>query len=221
MSILLNEHGAPQAQVDERCKIAFEKLGRQAIIQAFRSPRPWQEIKALANAQLPKLQLILPSELAASTKARLDDKTEFGHKKTKQPHDKKQPVVIQLRPEDLSIPGMIFKQGSDEAVQHIPFSAIGVDAKGVIPVTAEQAKPYLALPQPISRHGLAKHVSETCEMKSRRPTSSSFARWNKCVRMSVSKRHMLAVDDLWRGFGILPIKHVTSSFREFKVHRSA
>ena len=68
---------------------------------------------------------------------------------------------------------------------------------------------------------LAKHVSETCEMKSRRPTSSSFARWNKCVRMSVSKRRMLAVDDLWRGFGIVPIKHVTSSFRAFKVPRSA
>ena len=69
---------------------------------------------------------------------------------------------------------------------------------------------------------LAKTLSESCEMRSQRPTSSSFARWNKCVRMPVSKRRMLAVDRLWQGHGILPIKHVTSAFkgRVFAVLRS-
>ena len=155
LTALLTEHGVYPSQVEERSNMVLEKLGRAAVMQACRSSRPWQELKAVANAQLPKVQLILPSELSTSIKARLDAKTEFGHKKVKQHPDKKQPVVIQLLPEDLTIPGMIFKQGSDEAVQQIPFSAIGVDAKGVILVTADQAKPYLALPQPISKHGLA------------------------------------------------------------------
>ena len=133
----------------------FETLGRAAVLQATRSPRPWQELKALANAQLPKLQLILPSELSASIKAKLESKAEFGYKKVKKPQDKRQQTVIQLRPEDLSVPNMIFKQGTDEAVQQIPFAATGTDSKGVVLVTAEQATPYLALQQPISKYGLA------------------------------------------------------------------
>ena len=152
---ILLEHGVPLHQVEERCNIVFETLGRAAVLQATRSPRPWQELKALANAQLPKLQLILPSELSASIKAKLESKADFGYKKVKKPQDKRQQTVIQLRPEVLSIPNMIFKQGTDEAVQQIPFAAIGTDSKGVVLVTAEQATPYLALQQPISKYGLA------------------------------------------------------------------
>ena len=163
---LLHEHGVPSDQIESRCAVIFEKLGRAAVVQLMRSSKPWAELKSLANAQLPKLQLILPSELAATIQARLASKTEFGHKKIKKQPEKKPPIVIQLKPEDLSIPGMIFKQGCDEAVQQIPFSSIGVDAKGVVLVTAEQAKPYLALQKPISKHGLAMlvldHSNDVC-----------------------------------------------------------
>ena len=45
-------------------------------------------------------------------------------------------------------------------------------------------------------------------------SSSPFARWNKRVRVSVSKGRMLAADRVWQGHGILPTKpkHVTSAF---------
>ena len=61
---------------------------------------------------------------------------------------------------------------------------------------------------------LSKHLSETCVMKSRRPSSSPFARWNRRVRVSVSKGRMLAADRVWQGHGSLPTKpkHVTSAF---------
>ena len=61
---LLEEHGVPKEKLHTRVGLIMERIGRQGIIQCCRSPRPWHELKALANSQSPKLQLILPSELA-------------------------------------------------------------------------------------------------------------------------------------------------------------
>ena len=60
---------------------------------------------------------------------------------------------------------------------------------------------------------LAKKLSEVFHVQSARPTSTSFARWNKCLRISVPKGRMQDIDNLWKSHGIVPIKHVTSSFR--------
>ena len=60
---------------------------------------------------------------------------------------------------------------------------------------------------------LAKKLDQVCVLKSRRPTSSSFSRWNKCFFMQISKRRMSEVDLLWKKRGILPIKYVQKAFR--------
>lgn len=60
---------------------------------------------------------------------------------------------------------------------------------------------------------LAKKLSAVFHVQSARPTSTSFARWNKCLRISVPKGRMQDIDNLWKSHGIVPIKHVTSSFR--------
>ena len=60
---------------------------------------------------------------------------------------------------------------------------------------------------------LAKKLDQVCVLKPRRPTSSSFSRWNKCFFMQISKRRMSEVDLLWQKRGIVPIKLVTAAFK--------
>ena len=152
---MLEEHGVPKDKLQSRVGMVMEKLGRAGVIQSCRSPRPWQELKALANSQTPKIQLILPSELAEKIRERVELGDAFGDRKKKKHETKKEQPFPRLQPDDLSIPPAIFKQGRDEPVKQLGFSNIGVDASGVVLVTAEQAQPYLKLNKPLSKHGLA------------------------------------------------------------------
>ncbi len=85
LSQLLHEHGVPGDQIESRTNIVIDKLGRTSIAKAFRASRPWAEIKSLANNVVPKVQLVLPSELQEVISARLQDSTPFGDKRQKKP----------------------------------------------------------------------------------------------------------------------------------------
>ena len=152
---MLEDHGVPKDKLHSRVGMILEKIGRQGIIQCCRSPRPWPELKALANSQSPKLQLILPSELAEKIRERVESGASFGDQKKKKQDQKREQTFPKLQPEDLSIPSTVFKQGRDQPVQQVGLGNIGVDASGVVLVTAEQAQPYLQLAKPLSKHGLA------------------------------------------------------------------
>ena len=82
LSVLLKAHGVPSEEVEARTKMAIERLGVQAVRKAIGSVRPWQEIKSLANAASPMVQLVLPSELQQVIAKRKPQ--EVGHKKHKQ-----------------------------------------------------------------------------------------------------------------------------------------
>ena len=152
---LLFDHGVPQEKLTQRLNTVMEKIGRQGVIQCCRSPRPWQELKSLASAQTPKIQLILPSELAEKIRERVESGASFGDQRKKKNDTKKDQPFPKLVPEDLSVPPAVFKQGSDQPVQQIGLVNIGVDTSGVVLVSAEQAQPYLKLTKPLSKHGLA------------------------------------------------------------------
>ena len=152
---LLADHGVPQEKLQQRLGMVFEKIGRQGIIQCCRSPRPWQELKSLASALTPKVQLILPSELAEKIRERVETGASFGDQKKKKVDTKKDQPFPKLLPEDLTVPPAVFKQGRDQPIQQVGLANIGVDASGVVLVSAEQAQPYLKLAKPLSKHGLA------------------------------------------------------------------
>ena len=163
---LLIEHGVPSEVVDERAAQAFSCLGRPKIIQAIRSHRPWQELKSISNAVVPRFQLVLPSELQNAIQARAARPSQFGAKNHKQlSREQKAPIVI--RPEDLSVPDGIFKQGQSELVRQIPVQAIGPEACGVVVISAGDALPYIRLSRPISKNGLGllilDHSHEGCQ----------------------------------------------------------
>ena len=152
---VLEDHGVPKEKLHQRVGMIFEKIGRQGVIQCCRSPRPWQELKSLANSLTPKVQLILPSELAEKIRERVESGASFGDHKKKKPEPKKDIPFPKLQPEDLSIPPAVFKQGQDQPVHQVGLNNIGVDTSGVVLVSADQAQPYLKLSKPLSKYGLA------------------------------------------------------------------
>lgn len=101
---LLEEHGVPKDKLQARVNMIMEKLGRQSVIQCCRAPRPWQELKAVANSQTPKIQLILPSELAEKIRERVASGESFGDRKQKKPENRKEQPFPRLQPDDLTIP---------------------------------------------------------------------------------------------------------------------
>ena len=152
---LLLQHGVPQAEVLKRAQQVVACLGRGPIIQTMRSKQDWAELKALANAQQPRLQLVLLSELAAVIKKRADSGRPFGDKQKKQQHDDQPKGPLVMSPQDVSIPDGLFKQGEDSLISQIALSAIRQDASGIVVVSAQQAQPYLKLAKPLSSVGLA------------------------------------------------------------------
>ena len=144
---LLKKHGVPEAEAMPRSKSVIDRIGRMHILQALRSGRVWAELKSLANQQQPKVQLVLPSELADAIRARADTGQPFGDKRKKAKHSAasvpKGPIVMQ--PADVTIPDGLFKQGETQLIRQINISAIRKDASGIVVVNANQAEPYLRL----------------------------------------------------------------------------
>ena len=163
---LLQSHAVPSSCSADRASVILDKLGRPAVVKAFRAQRPWAELKALANAASPKLQLVLPSELEVAIQSKASEGKPVGDRSRKQKMQKPIPIPVTLKPSDISIPDGVFKHGKDIQVKQIPLSTIGKASQGVVLVTASQAKPYLSVLKPISQEGLAllvlDHADPSC-----------------------------------------------------------
>ena len=154
---LLHKHGVPEEEAMARANSVIEKLGRSKVIQALRTERSWAELKNVANQQQPKVQLVLPSELAQAIKDRADSGQAFGDKRKKLKSTGHAPAKgpLVLQPGDVSIPDGLFKQGESQLIRQINLASIRKDASGLVVVNASQAEPYIRLTQPLSSHGLA------------------------------------------------------------------
>ena len=144
----------PRDQCKLRADTIIEKLGRTAVAKALRANRPWFELKSLANAASPKLQLVLPSELEIAIKQRAAEGKAVGDKSRKKKTSSVDPSPVHLQPCDLSIPEGVFKQGSDTLICQIQLSSIGKTSRGVVISNSSQASPYIHLTKPISQEGL-------------------------------------------------------------------
>ena len=152
---LLRSHGVPSDVVGARVDTVLEKLGRTAVSKAIRSSKQWSELKHLANSVSPRLQLVLPSELAQVVKDRVKQGKPFGDKQRKQTSHLKGQEPLKLNPDDITIPDGIFKMGPDQIVRQLALGSLCKDSQGVVVVTATQAQPYLRLQHPMSQAGLA------------------------------------------------------------------
>ena len=146
---LLEQHGVPDAQQDQRCETSLERLGRAAVQQALRARRPWMDLKAKANACLPKLQLVHPSELEAVVQSKKESRVGTKAQKVKIPSP-----PITMKPQDVEIPKGVFKQMPDTPIGQLAFEQLGRDQTGVVVATPQQAVHYIGQ-KPISTGGLA------------------------------------------------------------------
>ena len=130
-------------------------MGRSTISKIIRGPSVWKDLKGLANNLTPKLQLVLPGELAKVIQDKIANGSAFGDRKVKKQGGKPTQAFFKLRAEDISIPASIFKEGNDTPLLQIKLSDIGPKARGIIVVNAVQAYPYLKVDLPLSQFGLA------------------------------------------------------------------
>lgn len=149
LKALLEKHGVPADKQDQRAESIIERLGRGPVQAALRAKRPWMDLKAKANACLPKLQLVHPSELEAVVQSRKE--TRVGHKGQK---TREKPMPVELKPHDVEIPPGVFKQLPDKPLSQLAFEMLGRDQVGVVVATAQQAVHYIGQ-RPISQGGLA------------------------------------------------------------------
>eukprot|EP00438_Fugacium_kawagutii_P006776 Skav201401 [mRNA] locus=scaffold296:382265:387148:+ [translate_table: standard] len=150
---LLLDHGVPEAEVTKRADAVLSTLGRASIVTALRGPRPWQDLKSLANQASPKFQLVLAHELSAVIQSRAPNKR-FGEKKQKV---KQLPATrVCLTPNDVMVPdGVLFKDSDGHLVTQIKVSDIRPDATGIALVTMQEALPYIKKNITVSTRALA------------------------------------------------------------------
>ena len=122
----------------------------------MRSHNAWKDLKAAANALNPKLQLAHAVELHDAIQQRLGENKPLGQKRVKKKDGDKKPdsKAPNLKPQDISIPPRIFREGTDIALTQLSPDAIGPQARGIVVVTATEAAPYLKVAQPVSANGL-------------------------------------------------------------------
>ena len=149
---LLEQHGVAGGQSGSRTDSVLEKLGRQQVAYAMRSQTPWKDLKALANHAVPKLQLVLASELQQVIETRLSSDQPFGARKQKA--KQVQRAKVEITPEDIDIPDGIFKEGEALPIAQITLADIGPTARGVIVVASHQTAPYIRMQKPVSSGGL-------------------------------------------------------------------
>lgn len=150
---LLQTHGVPRAESLKRAQDVIANLGRHLVSTCMRSSKAWRDLKAKANTHVPKLQLILPGELADKLKDKAMNGPPLRSKKP-QKHTKRR-LRLQVMPEDISIPEGIFQTPDQKTVAQATITHMIPEAPGVVAVQYHEAKPFLQMARQISSKGLA------------------------------------------------------------------
>ncbi len=152
---LLRQHGVPAEEVVARAEHMCAQLGKETIRKAIQSQRPWQELKWIANQQVPPYQLICPSELQTMVESRSSHEAPLGSKRMKSKGKGKGKMQQVLSPESLRLDPGIFMVGDGKPVCQLALGDIGPMAMGVVLATLDQALPFISQNRQVSMGGLA------------------------------------------------------------------
>ena len=168
---LLRQHGVQAADAVNRAEQIVANLGKEAVKKALQGQRPWQDLKSVANQQVPPYQLIRPGELQAIVEARSKVETPLGSKrqKSKGLGKGKGRESHALAPDSLRLDPGIFMVGEGKPVSQISLGDIGPMAMGVVLSTLDQALPFISQNRQVSMGGLAIVVLNTMEVPSGLP----------------------------------------------------
>lgn len=132
----------------------MKKLGYQAVIQACQSPKPWQQLKQLANQQVPAVRLILEDEFSQNIQTKTGGGSKVGTLKKPAKEGSHKPKPLTMSPADIFIPDGVFAQQDGQPLSHITMDQLSATAKGIVLMEEASFMPYRNQKH-ISKHGLA------------------------------------------------------------------
>ena len=194
LATLLQFHGVPPALSQTRAKLLMQSLGKDQVSQALQGIPPWKSLKALANQQGPKLQLVLPDEQAqlAAKRTPQDNRSSKKQKKgISLPQQPSKPVDLDVS--KLSLDSGVFRVDQDVAVSQIPLSAVGPLASGVALATFQDAQPFIKTDACLTQRGLALLIVGHTEVL---PCHLSSATVRVAVRCTLNQEPMLVTGTL-------------------------
>ena len=150
---LLQLHGVPANQCDNRTKLIVQSLGADEVRKAVQGGTPWKSLKALANLQKPAIQLVLPDEQQAHQQ-RQQPKT--GKKKSTGPPRASQAVAhLDIDPSKLHLETGMFRVLDDQPISQLTVGQISPLSVGIALATVAEAAPFLQANKLLTHQGLA------------------------------------------------------------------
>ena len=166
LSAVLKERGVPEAVILTRVREAIQRVGQGPLQAAMQSPKQWPELKAVCSNCSPPFQLVLPSELRGLIEAKAKSGEPLGPRRKQRGLSKavsEVPGPVVPQPHQVTIPAGEFECDGVDMLQ-LSIQEVGPAATGVVPLSADEAKPYLNLTKPVSSKGLGLLVFGTLDL---------------------------------------------------------
>ena len=159
LATLLHTHGVPVDESEARIRMLCDKLGESSLRSAMQSSVPWKEIKWLANAATPVVQIVKPSELQVAVATKAARGVPIGNRSQKRQqaksHGKGKSMVRRLDPSTLRLDNGIFTCGHNYQLGQLELTQISHNAHGVVICGLQAALPFLKSGKQLSVGGLA------------------------------------------------------------------
>lgn len=140
VATMLQFHGVPSGQTQQRARLVIQSLGKEAVHSAITGVSPWKSLKALANQHKPPLQLVLQDEHAAVI-AKQGPKSKS--KKGNHEHKTMPTRPTEIDPSKLMLDAGMFRCGQDEPLSQLSLAQIGPLSSGVAIASFADAQPFL------------------------------------------------------------------------------
>ena len=207
---LLVQHGVPVELAEARSAVLTTAVGFSAVQKAMVGTAPWRSLKAIANQVRPPVQLVLPDELAAAVRS----KVENGQSKPKQVKGKTKPGVPQppvaLDPAKLKFDEGTFVNADGLPVPMVAVSLLGPAATGVAIATPAEVSQFLKVGSVVSAMPLAVFVINCTEAQLQ--TKLTWAQTRVPARCVANQEPLLLSGFLIQlgGSIVSPASHATS-----------
>ena len=149
-----------------------QALGDSGIAAVLRSPKPWADLKARANAA--KIKIVLAEELQKQIAKRQKENAPVGKKDNKTKAKTGKPSHLQtlkLQADQVRLPDGIFKQEDEVVLRQINHSQLQLRQPGIAVLNIENAEPFLRLTEPITTEGLAILILDAKDVQTTLPSS--------------------------------------------------
>ena len=205
LSSLLQTHGVPPDATDSRIRMLSEKLGENHLRTALHSKAPWKEIKWLANAASPVVQIVKPSELQVAVANKAARGVPIGTRSQKRQQAKSQgkgQSIRRLDPTTLKLDTGIFTCGHNYQLGQLDLAKISHNANGVVLCGFAAALPFLKSGKQLSAGGLALIIVD--DLENAVNTSLIAERIRIPVTCTVNQQPLL-VEGVMYQLGALPV----------------